>query len=563
MPLEFIRQKVGSQELDEAVRQQQQLSYFTQSSIQEEVTSAYFENWAERNYSTNDHFLNFVKQVFRTDNFISFFKFFRSPIASAELVNERVKTPLARVFFSEDSYFKYFINGESKENIPELDSKKFNEQLFDALLFRHNDIVVTGLKDINTPFREIIDIANVVAIDSRDNVINRIAYTAKFQIEGVIEKGWLFIDAFRYIFYYDDGNRFFEVPHDLGECPADYIAREKFSDKDAVRLSLFSYVREKMEEYVFLKTLQRMTEPNGAIPIVTMLDTKIKGDDKDIKGSSEAQPTTSNIIGSQVAEFGREVQGSQSILQTGSQIKVPIIKKDDGSVDMDAVKDFLNFFHIPTEALEYLSGRIKEIEQALMVSLTGDFVEPNEASKNELQISKSFINKQDKLRSLSLELTRIRNLSDFKFLALQHGKNNVEVDCFYGSDFFLESQEELFNLFEKSPNPIERKNLLIKSSRNKNRFNRMKMEREIILYHLLPYCSDKDFDKATSKGIDQTLFDYQTRFNYWIGAFEAEFGDILIFWETLEGEDSEKLIIINNLILNIIKKNESSKSTSV
>lgn len=366
------------------------------------------------------------------------------------------------------------------------------------------------------------------------------------------------MDANDYIFYYNDGVSSVVVPHDLEECPADYIARESFTSKvDVVRKSAFTYVRAELEEYVFLKTLQRMTEPNGAIPIVTKLDTKAKGDKDNIKGSSPKEPMTSNLIGGQIAEFQKEAQGSKSLLQTGTEISVPIIKKTDGSIDMDVVSNFLNFFYIPVEALNYLKDRILEIEKHLIISLLGDFSEANESAKNELQVGKGYVNKQDKLRGLSLELSRIRNLSDYKFLALQHGKDNVKVDCFYGSDFFLDSEERLFNLFKESPNTIERKDLLIKISRNKNRFNKDRMERQVLLYHLLPYCSDLDFDKAIERGLDDITFTYQTRFNYWIGLFESQFGDILIFWESIEGENSEKLVLINNLIIQIITKEQS------
>ena len=557
MSLEFIRQKTGHVGLTEAVKQQKQLAYFTQSVIQEDVNVAYLDAWAQRNYSTNDYFLNYVKSVFRTDNFLSFFKYHRTPLPSAALVNNTIKTPLARVFYSEDSYFKYNINGEAQESVEELHSKKFDETLFNALLYDYNNIVVTGLKDINTPFRDIIEIENVIAIKSKDSVIHKIAYTAEFHVNESLEKGWLYMDANDYIFYYNEGVNNVVVPHDLGECPADYIARESFTTKvDVVRKSVFSYTRAEFEEYVFLKTLQRMTEPNGAIPIVTKLDTKSKGDTDNIKGSSPKEPMSSNLIGSQTAEFQKEAQGSKSLLQTGTEISVPIVKKSDGSIDMDVVSNFLNFFYIPVEALNYLKTRIIEIENHLIGSLLGDYSEANESAKNELQVGKSYVNKQDKLRSFSLDLSRIRNLSDFKFLALQHGKDNVKVDCFYGSDFFLDSEERLFNLFKDSPNTIERKDLLIKISRNKNRFNKDRMERQVLLYHLLPYCSDLDFDKAIERGLDDITFSYQTRFNYWIGVFESQFGDLLIFWESIEGENSEKLVLINNLIIQIITKEQ-------
>lgn len=552
MPHEFVKRRVGSSELATAVRQQEQLAYFTRSQIQENTSTEYLQAWAERKYNGSDMFLNYVKQIFRTENFMSFFKYFRNPIASAELIQERIKIPLARVFYSEDSFFKYNIRGEVFHNIEELNSKKFDDDMFNALLFKHNDILVTLVQDVNEPVRELISIKNVVAIKSKDSVIHKLAYTATFMVDEQHIKGFLFMDSTRYIFFDKEYKIIKEVPHDLGECPADYITKEAFGDDDAVRLSIFSYIRESMEEYVFLKTLLKMTEPNGVLPITTQLDTKIRGENNDIKGQSSGEPMTSNEIGGQHARVGSEMQGSDTQIQAGNVIKVPIVKKDDGSIDMEVGKNYFTFFHMPVEPLNYINDRILEIKQDIVTSIVGDFVEQNDSAKNELQVSKSFKNQQNKLRAVSLELSRIRNLSDFKFLALEHGKDAVQVDCFYGSDFFLESQEDLFNLYKNNPNPIEAKNLLIKMSRNRNRFNRMKGDREEILYHLLPYSDKADFTVANEKGIDPNLFELQTRFNYWIGLFEARFGDILIFWESLEGSNDEKIVLINGLIMNII-----------
>lgn len=559
MPHEFVKQKVGSQELAKAVRQQEQLQYFTQSDIQGEVTSEYLEAWSERKFAGNEIFLSFVKNVFRTENSLSFFKYLRNPLPSAELINDMVKTSLARVFYSEDAFVKYNIRGEVVHSIPELDSKKFDESLFDNLLFRHNDIIITGLKDINTPFREFLDIDNVVAIDSRDSVIHRIAYTAKLVIDEKLVKGIMFIDNTQYIFFNDKIEPLAQVNHDLGETPADYITINAFSDEDVVRESLFSYVRGDLEEYVFLKTLQRMTEPNGVIPVTVVLDTKRNKDGQDIDGQKEGEPMTANGVNGQKARIGADVTPGQSLAQTGTVVEVKPFTNQDGTVDLDITEKLINFHHMPVEPLKYLDDRIKEIKKDLIISLVGDFVEGNESAKNEMQVSRGYKKQEDKLRNVSLEMTRIRNLSDFKFLALQHGRDNVEVDVFYGSDFFLESQEDLYKLFKDAPNPIERRNVLVKSAKNKNRFNRMKMEREVLLTHLLPYSSDEDFKNAVTRGIDDTQFKYYNQFNYWIGLFEAEFGDILIFFETLEGTNSENLILINNLIIQIITKTNTNE----
>ena len=84
------------------------------------------------------------------------------------------------------------------------------------------------------------------------------------------------MDEKQFAFYTKDYDELLNAPHDLGKCPADYVAMEAFGKDDIVRKSIFSYILEAFEEYVFLKTLLRMTEPNGAIPISIQLDANVK-----------------------------------------------------------------------------------------------------------------------------------------------------------------------------------------------------------------------------------------------------------------------------------------------
>src|SRR5690606_26356068 len=93
--------------------------------------------------------------------------------------------------------------------------------------------------------------------------------------------GFAYIDDEMYEFYDKDYNLLKTVPHDFGVCPATFVVYNRFypesSEKDPdgiVKESIFSYVREDLEWYTILKTFQKLTDVNGAFPIVTMLDVK-------------------------------------------------------------------------------------------------------------------------------------------------------------------------------------------------------------------------------------------------------------------------------------------------
>lgn len=561
MSKEFVQKGVNKKHITEAAIQERQLAYFTQSELQtDNITANYLTQWAERNYATNDYFLTYVKSVFKTENFLFFFKYLRKPVPSAKLINNKIKPQLNRVFTAENSDFKYDVTNVDQSEIKEtLNSKEFEEELFEKLLFNHNSIIVEDLDsvNINEPFRYFIDIDNVKSLDHNGKRITRIAFGGCINVDGEKTEGFIYIDDDKYQFYDTDYELLLESIHDLGVCPADFITKNKYKDNFIVRESLFTYIREELEEYTFLKTLQKMTDPNGALPVVTKLETELE--ETDIKGDAN-QPNGDNIMGSKVASIFNEVNNNQiGDTQAGTIHEIPLeaIKKADGTIDMDPVKSYLNFFYLPVDALNYIKTRISDIENSIISTIIGSIDSSNnEESKNEMQIEKSIIVLENTLIILAKNLNYITTISDYKMLALKYGKDRVnEVFNFYGTDFFLESQSRLYNDFEKATNPIERKNILIRINKNKYKGNKDQSIRQNILYDLLPYVSDTDFEIARDTGIDSITLQYQLRFTYWVGIFEAQYGDIVTFYKELDTDKATKLVTINNLILDIIKNN--------
>jgi hypothetical protein len=203
-----------------------------------------------------------------------------------------------------------------------------------------------------------------------------------------------------------------------------------------------------------------------------------------------------------------------------------------------------------------MKERINEIENSIISTMIGTIDISNSTAVNELQIEKSIIVLENTLINLADSLNKIRKESDYNMLALKYSKEKInEVFIFYGTDFFLESQTKLFADLEKAPNPIERKNLLVRINQNKYKNNHDQMVRQTLLYDLLPYTTDTDFEIARDTGLDNTTLQYQLRFNYWIGLFEALYGDIVTFYTELESDKATRLTLINNLIIDIIKTN--------
>ncbi len=167
----YADQKLGEygvilDDLNLATEQEKQLSYFLDSQLQDtRLSQEYLDQWTNRQYQTNDYFLNWVNLIFKTENFLSFFKYLRYPLASTKLIKNKIEPQLRRVFNAEDADFKYDVSGvEDADFIGDLQIKKFNKDIFEKLLYSHNSILVEDLEPIeaNKPFRFFVDIKDVV-----------------------------------------------------------------------------------------------------------------------------------------------------------------------------------------------------------------------------------------------------------------------------------------------------------------------------------------------------------------------------------------------------------------
>jgi hypothetical protein len=559
MSIEFVKKGVNKASVVKANTQEQQIRYFSRSELQDNgVSEQYLQQWASRKFQTNDYFLNYVKSLFKTDNFLSFVKYLRKPLPSSKIVRNKIEPQLNRVFYSENSSFKYSVSGKEEQDfIPQLAPKKFNSEILHNLIYYHNSILVTLLdaEKENTPYRKFIDIGIVKSIEIKGDTIIKIAYTGSIEFDGKVYQGDYYIDDKEYKFYESkDSIEPLVAPHDLGHCPAHFIAANSYHKADAVvRESLLTFVRDDLESYTFLKTIQKMTEPNGAIPVAVTLNTD-NDSNKDVEGI-ELEPNITNAMSSQKAEVASGISGKGSgILQVGTVHAVPRVEKIDGSIDMDIVSNFIKFHYIPAAQLKYFDEKVKLVEIDITSTIVGTIDLSGQPAKNEMQTEQGYVALQNTLTSLSSDISRIRKLSDYDMLALAYGKEAIqEIYIDYGNKFFLETETKLLKDLEIAPNIIERQNIITKLNMNRYKNNQEEYVRQSILYSLMPYIHDKDFDKAIAQQqVTDVNKQYQLRFTYWISVFEATYGDIVEFYAMLEGSNEDKKVLINNLIIKII-----------
>lgn len=556
-PREFVEKGYSKDQIEKAERQQEQIRYCIVSDVQAETNTDFIDKLQSAKYSGEDPLLSWVWQLFKKDNFKSFYKYLRFPIASSLIAKEDVEKSLERVFFADDSYKKYIIRGSEVECPEYLNEKEFEQEAFESLLYCYNDIFIHDLKEVNSPFRYKINISDVVSIKADKSTIHKIAFKSCIEQDGEEIDGYVYLDSEMFAFVPKERNKeTIEVLHDIGICPASFISSTPFNDREPiVKESIYSRARPLLEQYNFLTTLQLMSDSNGAFPIVVKLATESEDIDDNVQGEVFEHPLSA------VPMDGHKNKRPSSDLNAGSVHEVPPIEKNDGSYDMSVVQNYINFFRTPVDSLNYIKERIRDVKKSIIETVVGDYVEQSEESKNELQVSKSYILKQDKLRSFGKDLSFCITKSDTIMMKLANGSDSKAVYS-AGTDFFIETQEDLFRQIQSAPNPIEKNNILERLSRIRASSSNLRMQKDGILYMLLPYSDDGAFNTAISQGTaTQQEIILQTRFNYFISVFEAKYGNILEFWRGMEDlTNDRKLVLTQNLLLEIVEESMPEKA---
>lgn len=551
-PKEFIKKGYNRDQLEQAVRQQKQIQYCVVSDVQQETSVDYIKKLGSVQYSGEDPLLSWVWSLFKKDNFKSFYKYLRFPVASSSIAKDEIEKSMERVFFADDSYSKYLIRGKEVQAPEYLDTDEFPKDVFNALMYRYNDILIHDIKpdQVNEPYRYLLDLEKVVSIKVEKNTIKKIAFLASIEVDGKEQKGHVYLDSEIMAFIRkEDSEPFIEIPHDINACPASFVSGTPFDDhKPVIRESIYSRARPLLEQYNFLTTLQLMSDSNGAFPIVV----KLAADEDDQRRNDQHDlnyPMSSNGIS------GHHMKESESDLQPGTVITAPALMKTDGTIDTSIVEKYITFFRTPVDSLEYINKRILETRKKIIETVVGDFVEQSEESKNELQVSKSYLLKQDKLRAFGRDISFCISSSDTIMMKLANGEDAKAIHS-SGTDFFIETQEDIYKQITIAPNPIEKNNLLKRLVRIRSSNNADKMHRDAILYMLLPYSTKGDFETALNyQTIGKNEILLQSKFHYFIAIFESKYGDILEFWrEAGDLSDNEKLILTKDLLTLIVEE---------
>lgn len=579
---DFIETCKYKGEIKEAIAYEQDLAYFIQPQLN---SSSYLNSDSSVNdlWKSANPFISWMKDWMRKDTFRSFMKFLRHPLPTCSLIQDDVIPELKKVFDSTNAYYDYVFSSNSiKLRANEL-MQKFNgfyrNEIFDKLIVAHNSIVITDYIDKRNPYRFVIAITSVKAIepDLKGNI-------KKIVFEGLNSEGeeryFYYTDEFYSVYKKGDKENDYilesQYSHEIGICPADFISIEPLnSRKFVIRKSIFSNLKEKFENYVNYYTLQKMVLPNGAIPVITHYKQNNKAcgstfadgsrcisgyvsrelpDGVTIKDSELPQ---NRVLGNKDNLLPCPVCNPKNVIQPGTVISMPVPKfGDNGERPFDLNANFVKFHYVPPEILAWWNEFINEKYSEIKYILVGKgYEDSNGQAKNKDQIARGNQTLENTLIDLSTRLSKLRKSLDTKSLRIAFGKAFKSCEIDFGSDFYLETEFELRDSLGKAIDPIDKQNLIWRINYSIYKNNPEQLERTDLLYKLLPYSTLTDSEFISLQGIDPKIKELRLNYKYYIDAFEAEYGELNDFFNNYFGENvtmSKKLEMARNLLLNKI-----------
>jgi len=531
-------------EISEAIAYERKLSYFIQTNLNSDVY-VNVEDSINNLWISENPFMNWVKSWMRRENFQSFMKFLRHPLPTASLVQDDIIPELQKVFDATNAFYDYkFTSNGTKsaaEEIIEQNSNYCKDVVFDALIYSHNSIVITDYIESSNPYRYLVNIRNVKAIEpDTTGDIKKIVFVGT-NSDGD-ERWYYYTNEFYSVYTEKDGEFTFESQnyHTIGKCPADFISVDSLNtNKFVIRKSIFSNFVEKFENYVNYYTLQKMCLPHGAIPVIThykpnnaFCESKFENGTQCVKGYLSGQ---NGILASKDSLTPCPVCNSKTIIQAGTVVTFPVPKfGDNGERPMDLNANFVKFHYIPVDILEWWNKFVDEKYSEIKYQLVGKGVEQsNGQAKNKDQISRGNQTLENTLISFSSHLSKLQTSLDWKTLTIVFQKSFIGLYIDKGTDFYLETEFQLRDSLEKAIDPIDKANIISRINYSLYKNNPTELERNSLMYKLLPYSTISDSEFIGMQNVDPKLRELRLNYQYYISSFEAEYGRLNVFFNNL------------------------------
>jgi hypothetical protein len=532
--------------------------------------------YVERN--ENPHSVNFynrIAEVYNKDMYkLRRFRnaFMGNTLPSVD-VCDTIFNELSRVFESQNKYINYSFSFDELKLDAENYFDKYNQfytgDLWQAFKTKYCSFVVVDLPRIQgtpkpEPYPYILNINNVKSIELDGTEPKEIIFTEKLPDGEIL---FYLYDTERYSVYTvkETEQLIFEARHDLGYCPVKFIRNSFLNSQSKILRAtnvtsslddLFWYVFKSIESY---KADLLYLNPDKQTP----------------KSSCGWEDKNGKCYGGKLIGTGKEkhpILAEDGISQrlcpncgekqynSGGAGNLIMIDYESSAVTegkVDPTRALSQYITPPIDGVNTQYDRITKLKENIIKSCVGSDSPQTKEAVNELQQLAGFESRETILKKLSVDLSQTIKWIEGTACKLRYGKSFISNSYYMGDKWYLQTVDDLINRKEKTTNPIEKDEIEMQIIETKYKNNPEKLEREKLLYKLVPYrtLTDKEFiDLAKTDAVEGK--ELRMNFTNLINLFELDYGDISTFYNRFSDNvaGTKRISIINDILNSFIKE---------
>lgn len=544
--------------------------------------TAYYVERGESQYQQG--FTNRVKEIYNKDMYKlrRFNQAFKGETLPSIDISETIFNELFRVFEGQNKYINRTFTYDDLIQDANIFFSKNNQfyrtELWNAIKTKFCSFVVVDLPQIQStprpePYPFILNISNVRYLSLNGTEPNEIIFTEKVTTDKGLEVLYYWYTDKTYSIWkigtFDE--LIYESPHDLGYCPAKFVKNSFLnSDSKILRSNNVTSSLEDMFWFVFKTIESRKADLLYLNPDKQAPKNSCGWENKNEKcfGGKLVDKNKQPVIDSDgFTHKNCPICGDKQYNSGGAGNLISIDYEATAIAEgkVDPTSPLIQYIQPPIEGIEVQYTRINELKDYIIKSCVGAESTQTKEAINEKQQIASFESKEQILKNLSVDISQTIEWIEKTQCKLRYGSSFVKNSYYLGDKWYLQTIDDLIARKEKNTNPIEKEQIELQIIETKYNSNPEKLEREKLIYKLLPYrtLTDSDFlDMVKSGTMDEDSKLLRLDFSNIINMFELDYGDISIFYnrfsDTITG--TKRISIIKDILklyynINKIKEN--------
>ena len=558
--LELIRQPQSKKEIESAKKHESALRVFTEEMDSEELCNEVYWEYLKQTIKTRSE-----KKYGRVSQFMRF------PLPVVQ-ITDSILNDFFKVFEGKNRYF----NESSNNDIQVLQEwiKQFRPQEWienqAKEIFKNKpcSFVVVDRDEKGKPYLINVDSSRLIDAkfikNTKDGSLEYIIFIHSVEsINGtdeVVTKYSLYDEETYYVFSKSNKSDSYtlvsEKKHNLGFCPARaFIAEASNTKNQFKRRSVFGQSISKLEDWTIFDIFRNYMDHYAPFP-VTEAPKRRCANPKCKDGVIIDEEIIDRTTGEKQQKITKcqVCQNESDLIGPGTHIKIKLQTNKDAEDGSGKFK-----MHFPdTDKMKYIPEKLDDLELEVRYKSVGYSSVLTKESINELQVKGSFASMESVLLRNKSTLDSIYKWTVKIVAQLLYPNYQVSVEGNYGTEFYLISEDELQQRFEKAKTiGLPKAELMMIYSQlidTKYKGNPVKILRSKMLMELdpMPFTTEEQaINMYEKKVIDQSELSFKINFYKFVSRFEREnsiitdFGQDLEMYERIE-KISETLINYNN-----------------